>query len=170
MQTCVLRPSARISARCDTLAHAGACFHMVTYPGQLLQVGFWGATECTPGAGAQNGVPLHAGSGVLSTPYAAAARASQAQTKCEILSCYNVCCRAQAGGADFRAGSQRFTACPLPWLPFLQTPDFDQSELAVNAPPEPQTRPDRQPDPHRAASSAQPAPASGRAGPGAGHA
>ena len=57
---CVLRPSARISARCDRLAQAGACFHMLMTPspaagGQVLGPHM----HCTWSIG-QFGVPFRA--------------------------------------------------------------------------------------------------------------
>ena len=48
---CVHRPSARTSARCDTLAHAGACFHLVITPRPAAGDPFLGCHSCTLGPG-----------------------------------------------------------------------------------------------------------------------
>ena len=55
---CVLRPSARISARCDRLARAGACFQMVIAPRPAAGVGFLGCHMGTQGSRGENGVPF----------------------------------------------------------------------------------------------------------------
>ena len=109
---CVLRTSARISARCDTLAHAGARNQVVTYPRSTPEHGFWPPSMCILGSGASVGAPFLHGPRLLSTPYAGATRARLAQTKCEILCWKLVFWHPQPSGIAVWAGRQPIQRSP----------------------------------------------------------
>ena len=110
---CVLRTSARISARCDTLAHAGARNQVVTYPWSTPELGFLAPPCAYWGWGPPVGVPVLHGPGLFSTPYAEATRARLAQTKCEVLCWKLVSWRPQSLGIVGWGGRQPVEHSPV---------------------------------------------------------
>ena len=125
---CVLRPSARVSARCDTLARAGACFHTATTPRPAAREPIFGVPQVHTGAWTpQTGAPVHAGSRLLSAPCCKPCTRRHARPKFEFRSFYNVTCRARARRPGFWLEA---TAPALPCCSscrFWRFFDFDRS-------------------------------------------
>ena len=112
VQVCVHRSSARISARCDSLAQAGACFHMVMTPGPAAGHEFLGCHMHALGVGGQFGAPYLHGSRLLSTPYSPHAGRPRPHPSVHISGPTHVYRLPERGGAQVETRSGGFWCVP----------------------------------------------------------
>ena len=112
VRACARRSSARISGRCDSLAQAGACFHMGMTPRPAAGDAFLGCHMHALGLGGQFGAPCLHGAGVLSTRCSARAGRPWPHSRLLFLSHTHVLCVPELMGVMALTGPGGFWCNP----------------------------------------------------------